>query len=124
MTKKEKTLMRIQLCIEIGKSGVHSFVPAFELGTALFDVSDMLESDPDEFEDAEVKKKLKEMLDILGKVIESLTRDEAWGWGILRSALEPGKDLFPNRKLHPWWWWPEMYMNQREYKQWVKFLKK
>jgi hypothetical protein len=44
-------------------------------------------------------------------------------YSILFNVFAPGRELFPNKELHPWWWLPDQLMNEQQLKEWKEYLK-
>ena len=91
-----------------------------ELGFPLYDVSTALEENPEYFTDSEVK-------DLFNKAmvaVKELVQNNIDNLFLLKTSLAPGRDLFPNKEKHWWWYIPDKLMNEEQLKEWKKYLKK
>jgi len=91
-----------------------------ELGFPLYDVSAALNENPEYFNDL----KVKDLFDKAMKATEELIVHNIENHYLLLVSLAPGRDLFPDKKKHWWWYLPDKLMNEAQLKEWKKYLKK
>ena len=48
---------------------------------------------------------------------------EFYGYCTLFDVFIPGRELFPDKELHPWWWLPDQLMNEQQLKVWKEYQK-
>ena len=90
-----------------------------ELGFPLYDVSTALEENPEYFNDPEIRNLFEQAMAATKELIQNNIEDLC----LLLESLAPGRELFPNKDKHWWWYLPDKLMNEEQLKEWKKYLK-